>query len=203
MTVNPRAAFFDGIADQWDGWEDIATLQDRLAAGLEELGVGESERVLDVGCGTGNLTRALLGRLSREGTVVAVDISPRMLEVARRKVPDRRVSWLTADAQRLPLGDAECDRAVCCSVWPHFEDREGVAAELHRVLTPGGGLHIWHLIPREKVNEIHAGAGEAVRNDILPPAQDTAILLAAAGFQVVTATESEGRYLVTAIKPEG
>jgi len=46
------------------------------------MGVNPDETVLDVGCGTGNLTGALLARLSATGRVIAVDISPRMIEVA-------------------------------------------------------------------------------------------------------------------------
>jgi len=202
MTLDAKTAFFDSIADKWDGWEDLPTLATKLAAGLDELAVGDSERVLDVGCGTGNLTRALLDRLSGSGSVIAADISSRMIEAARRKIEDPRVSWLTTDAGHLPIADAECDRVFCCAVWPHFDDREGVATELARVLRPGGSLHVWHLIAREKVNEIHAGASEAVSADVLPPANETATLLTAARFRVVTATESNGRYLVTAVKPE-
>jgi demethylmenaquinone methyltransferase/2-methoxy-6-polyprenyl-1,4-benzoquinol methylase len=200
MTTNPRIVFFDGIADKWDGWEDLEALGRRLGAGLEELGVGADECVLDVGCGTGNLTRALLARLSDRGRVVAVDISQRMIDVARAKLADERVAWRTVDARRLPLADGSCDRAICCSVWPHFEDPGEAAAELSRVLRPGGLLHVWHLIPRERVNGIHATAGEAVRGDVLAPACETAKLLAGAGFLVSTAVETGERYLVTAQK---
>jgi demethylmenaquinone methyltransferase/2-methoxy-6-polyprenyl-1,4-benzoquinol methylase len=202
MTSNPRAAYFDGIAEKWDGWEDLPALERKLAAGLAELGVRPDEKVLDVGCGTGNLTRALLAKLSPAGCVVAVDISPRMIEVARRKVSDSRVSWHAEDARRLPLAGGACDRAICYSVWPHFDDRKAVAAELGRVLKPGGLLHVWHLIPRHRINEIHAGAGEAVRRDMLPPAEETAELLAVAGFRIATARESDAGYLVTAVTPE-
>ncbi len=202
MTPNDRTAFFDTIADKWDGWEDLPALERKLADGLEELGVRADEKVVDIGCGTGNLTRALLARLSSQGKVIAVDISPRMIELAQRKVSDPRVTWHRTDAQQLPVNDAACDRVFCCCVWPHFDDRAAVAAELRRVLAPGGSLHVWHLIARDKVNEIHAGAGEAVRGDVLPPATETAELLASAGFRIVTASESDGRYLVTAVKPE-
>lgn len=201
MTSDPKAEYFDGIAERWDGWEDLEVLARRLDEGLAALGLRPDETVLDVGCGTGNLTRALLARLSPAGRVVAVDISPRMIEVARRKVSDPRVAWRVEDARRLSLGDACCDRAICFSVWPHFDDRAAVAAEFRRVLRPGGALHVWHLISRRRVNEIHAGAGEAVRGDVLPPAAETAALLAAAGFDVATATESETGYLVTGVKP--
>jgi ubiquinone/menaquinone biosynthesis C-methylase UbiE len=201
MISNPRTAFFDGIADKWDGWEDLPLLAQKLAAGLDELGVGADESVIDVGCGTGNLTRALLTRLSDAGRVFAVDISQRMLEIARRKITDARVSWHAEDARRLPLADGACDRILCCSVWPHFEDHAIVAAELGRVLRAGGRLHVWHLISRERVNAIHAGAGDAVHGDVLAPAEETARLLATAGFRITTARESDSGYLVTALKP--
>ena len=203
MSVNPRVEFFDGIAEKWDGWEDLPALAGKLAAGLDEMGVGPGEVVLDVGCGTGNLTRALLAHLSPAGRVVAVDISPRMIAVARAKVADARVAWHAVDARRLPLADASCDRVICYSVWPHFDDREAVAGELRRVLRPGGHLHVWHLSARARINDIHAGAGPAVRHDVLAPVGETAALLAGAGFDVVTADETAERYLVSAVKPAG
>lgn len=201
MNEDPRIAFFDGIADQWDGWEDLPALDRRLAGDLATLGVGAEETVLDLGCGTGNLTRALLGRLAPAGRVVAVDFSPAMIAIARRKVTDPRVAWHVAEARRLPIGSASCDRVFCCSVWPHLDDRAAVARELSRVLRPGGALHVWHLASRARINAIHAGAGAAVRGDVLPPAEDTALLLAGVGFEVVVAEESDVHYLVTAVQP--
>jgi ubiquinone/menaquinone biosynthesis C-methylase UbiE len=203
MNSNPKAAFFDGIADQWDGWEDLPVLRDRLRSGLEAFGVAAGEHVLDIGCGTGNLTLALLERLSDEGRIVAVDIAPRMIAAARRKVSDSRVAWHAVDARRLPLADACCDRAICYSVWPHFDDPAAVAREALRVLRPGGAMHIWHLISRERINSIHAGAGDAVCRDTLAPVQETAGLLEGLGFVVIASSEGDDHYLVTAVKPRG
>jgi ubiquinone/menaquinone biosynthesis C-methylase UbiE len=199
MSVNPRAAFFDSIADKWDGWEDLPVLDAKLATELAELGVGPNETVLDIGCGTGNLTRAVLARLGRRGRVVAVDFAVRMIDLARRNVPDPRVEWHVADARSLPLPDGSCDRVFCFSVWPHFDDREAVATELRRVLRPGGCLHVCHLLARAKINEIHTSSGEPIERDILPPAKETADLLARLGFRVTAVFDNKERYLVTAI----
>jgi demethylmenaquinone methyltransferase/2-methoxy-6-polyprenyl-1,4-benzoquinol methylase len=202
MTSNSRTAFFDGIADKWDGWDDLDALARRMAAGFEQLGIAPDESVLDVGCGTGNLTRALLAHLSPAGRVAAVDISPRMLDLARAKISDPRVTWHLCDAVSLPFEDASRDRILCYSVWPHFDDPAAVARELRRVLRPGGSLHVWHLISRDKVNQIHAGAGPAVHEDVLPPATETAELLARLGFHIRTISEAADHYLVTAqVKP--
>jgi ubiquinone/menaquinone biosynthesis C-methylase UbiE len=199
--LNPRSAYFDGIADKWDGWDDLNLLAQRLEAGLAELGVGPGEAVLDVGCGTGNLTLALLKVVADSGKVFAVDISPRMIEIARCKVTDPHVTWHVAGAEDLPLASSTCDRIVCFSVWPHFPDPEAVGRELARVLRPGGHVHVWHLLSRHKINDIHAGAGDAVKHDLLLPAAETASQLAHAGFEVTTVIDDEEHYLVTAIKP--
>jgi ubiquinone/menaquinone biosynthesis C-methylase UbiE len=200
MSTEAIAAFFDGIADRWDGWEDLAALASRLDGGLADLGLTPDEAVVDVGCGTGNLTCALLARLSPTGRVVAVDLSPRMLQVARGKISDPRVTWHAAHVQRLPVAAGSIDRVFCYGVWPHLEDHAAAAREIVRVLRPGGWVHVWHLISRARVNAIHAGAGEAVRSHELAPATETGALLAAAGLQVVTVVDADDRYLVTARK---
>lgn len=200
MKDNSKVEFFNGIAAKWDGWEDLPGLRMKLAAGIEEFGVGPNETVLDLGCGTGNLTLALLDRLSARGRIAAVDAAPRMIEEARRKIEDPRVEWFIADVRRLPLPDSYCDRAICFSVWPHIEDRAAAAAELGRVLRPGGALHIWHLISREKVNQVHASSGGEIRHDRLPPAEDTADLLIKSGFRVTAVLDEKERYLVSAVR---
>ena len=201
MKENPRRQYFDSIAAQWDGWMNLDAIAAKLESGLLRFGLSPHEAVVDVGCGTGNLTAALLDRLSDEGRVFAVDISPQMIEEARKKIIDPRVEWLATDAENLPLPDSSIDRAICFSVWPHLVDPASAGKELLRVLKPGASLHVWHIDSREKINHIHAHAGEAVQGDVLDPAPVVASLLERLGFVVEDVVDDDEQYLVSAIRP--
>jgi demethylmenaquinone methyltransferase/2-methoxy-6-polyprenyl-1,4-benzoquinol methylase len=100
----------------------------------------------------------------------------------------------------LPLDLSSVDRIICYSVWPHFDDHAAVMSEFSRVLRAGGRLHVWHMVSRELVNHIHAGAGPAVRGDMLAPAVETARLIESAGYDVTDIVDDEKRYLVSAVK---
>jgi ubiquinone/menaquinone biosynthesis C-methylase UbiE len=98
-------------------------------------------RVVDVGCGTGNL-RPLPGDSDgRMDGYVGVDLSPGMLRVARGKVDAAvQTGFVAADAMRLPLRDESCDTAVSASALHYWDDADAGLAEIRRVLRPGGRL---------------------------------------------------------------
>lgn len=93
-------------------------------------------RVLDVGCGTGQLVAALAERSVRAW---GVDVSLEMLQVARAKLP--RGAFKAAPAERLPFKDGWFDRVVFTLV-VHLVDRPAAFAEARRVLAPGGRIVI-------------------------------------------------------------
>ncbi len=200
MSCPDKLRFFSALADRWDAQQDMASLGEGLSAGLAELGVEAGETVLDVGCGTGNLTRALLDRLGDGGRVLALDLTPAMIGVARRKNPDPRASWAVADARDLPLATESVDRVICFSVWPHLDDDAVCASELCRVLRGSGRLHVWHLASRHRINAIHSTAAEAVCHDLLGPGAETAEVLRGTGMAPVEVIDNDRRYLVTAVK---
>jgi SAM-dependent methyltransferase len=89
-------------------------------------------RYLDIGCGTGNYTRAL-ARLG--GRWHGVDVSIQMLAQAKRECDD--VSWTAADAEALPYGPSTFEGAVCTLAIHHFASLEAAFAEVFRVLHRG------------------------------------------------------------------
>lgn len=100
----------------------------------------EFGRVLDVGCGTGNLLPLLEAPGYRMQEYVGVDLSPEMLRVARSKPSHVPAGWITADAARLPLPDSSFDIAVSASALHYWDDVDAALAEIRRVLRPDGHL---------------------------------------------------------------
>ena len=105
------------------------------------------ERVLDLACGSGSVTREVASTLGVGASIRAVDLSGPMLEVARaRGVDDGAVvEWHEAPADALPFGNDEFDLALCQQGLQFFPDKPAAAAELARVLRPGGrlALSVW------------------------------------------------------------
>jgi SAM-dependent methyltransferase len=100
-------------------------------------GVEEGERVLDLGCGTGSLTAAILSARSTVD-VVGLDPSPAFVDAARDRFPDARVRFETGDAQHLPFADATFDRVVSMLVLNFVPDPGAAASEIRRVTRKGG-----------------------------------------------------------------
>jgi ubiquinone/menaquinone biosynthesis C-methylase UbiE len=100
----------------------------------------EFGRVLDVGCGTGNLLPLLADPGYRMQEYVGVDLSPEMLRIARTKPCPVPASWITADAARLPLRESSVDIVVSASALHYWDDVDAALAEIRRVLRPDGHL---------------------------------------------------------------
>lgn len=112
---------------------------DAVAWLLEPL-TDSDKTVVDIGAGTGKLTRAVL---ALGASVVAVDPDPQMLDALREKTPG--VEAVTGTAEALPLADAVADAATLGQAW-HWVDPVAASAEIGRVVRPGGVLGlIWNV----------------------------------------------------------
>jgi len=110
----------------------------RLVA--DAAGIFAGQRVLDVACGTGALTRTVAERVGPAGAVLGLDANPEMLAVARRL--DAPIEWIEGRAEALPLPDASVDAVVSQFGLMFFDDRAGALREMRRVLRPGGRLAV-------------------------------------------------------------
>jgi SAM-dependent methyltransferase len=112
---------------------------------LVELRPGE--RVLDVACGTGVVSRLAARRVAPSGTVTGLDLNEGMLSVAGRLPlpPGLTIEWRQGSALALPFADRAFDVVVCQHGLMFFPDRLKALGEMRRVLTPGGrvAISVW------------------------------------------------------------
>ena len=161
-----RAATYDRIRPVDENWWEAFRV-------VEQEGDLVGRRVLDIGCGTGRLERALLGR----ARVWGIDAEPGMLEVARRNVPE--ATFKLGRAEELPFKDGWFERVV---MWlsAHLVDRSRAFAEARRVLGSDGRLVVvtfdpayfdafWlnELFPSmEEIDRARFPTAEEVRNEL-------------------------------------
>ena len=195
-----RRKFFDVNADRWDGMmpRGLVSRVEKKIAPL--FGVKKSERVLDVGSGTGILLPFLRKAAGPGGKIVALDYSSRMLEKAREKFGDG-FTYVCANAERMPFRNGSFNRVICFSAFPHFPRKLKVMRELKRVLKAGGKLIVAHADTRETLNKRHTQIGGAVRRDLIPEDSRMIKLLARAGFEDAFVREGKNFYIAGGVKP--
>jgi len=101
-------------------------------------------RILDLCCGTGDMTRALLKH--RPATpaepILAIDFSHNMIELGRQKLAGQNANFIEADALALPVEDASQDLVISAFGFRNLADYPAGLREIHRVLKPGGQIGI-------------------------------------------------------------
>lgn len=137
-TVGPKRWFFDGWSRVYDlPWVQRSTYRPIHDAVVDALGDPRCARILDLGCGTGQLA-ARLGTVFPETRLVGCDFSAGMLARAAARCPAARL--VQGDAGRLPFADGSFDAIVSTEAFHWFPDQAAALAECFRVLRPGGRL---------------------------------------------------------------
>jgi len=198
-----------GLDQRWRRRVVRALGLDRRAGRERRAWFGERPRVLDVATGTGDLAIELASACPG-ATVVGLDPSPGMLEIARDKLAKRglleRVTLVEGDAQALPLRNCEVDAATMAFGIRNVPDRPRALRQLARVVRPGGRiailelgeprrgvlgtvarLHCHHVVPR--IGALLSGAREYAylqrSVEAFPPADEFANVMRGAGLDVI------------------
>lgn len=130
--------WFSLIAPGYDSFVSATFWPDSLQReGLDLLDLDTGDRVLDVGCGTGETTRHLVPRTE---DVHGVDLSPDQLGTARGKAALEDSNFVAADAQSLPYPDDHFDHVASVGSIMYWEDPGEVLREARRVTRPGGSI---------------------------------------------------------------
>jgi SAM-dependent methyltransferase len=180
LPVHPANA---GQLRAWDGdegayWADHADRFDRAVIPhhrrlLSEAAIGATERVLDIGCGTGQTTRDA-ARAAASGSALGVDLSSKMIEHARSRAAAEgvgNVRFEQVDAQIHPFDAASFDVAVSRTGTMFFGDLVAANTNIARALRPGGRLvaMTWQPIVHNEWIREFSGALAAGRDLPAPP----------------------------------
>lgn len=205
MGVHKETAVSEQSGFQLSG--DAAELRERYsvryfmgpwASGLVALAALQpGERVLDLACGTGLVTRLAAPEVSPAGHVTGLDINAGMLAVARSLPPPSgaSITWVEGNAGAMDLPDASFDVILCQQGLQFFPDKPAALREMHRVLVPGGRvvLSVWksagqYNIAVAEALERHVGAETANKyraSRVVPDGDALHRLLVDAGFRAV------------------
>lgn len=141
LAISNRTGQVDrDAADVYDEFFVPALFQRWAEPVADAARIESGQRVLDVACGTGTLTRELAARVPPDGSVTGLDINDGMLAVARRNSPF--ITWRQGEAEALPFDDGRFDAVTCQFGLMFFRDRGQAVREMSRVLRPGGSLAV-------------------------------------------------------------
>ncbi len=205
---------FDSVAENYDLMNDLMSfgvhrLWKRLA--ISHLGIRHNSQVLDVACGTADLSLAIARKLGPQGNLVLTDINASMLKLGRQRMLDRgylaQFSYVQADAERLAFADGSFNRVVIAFGLRNVTRIEQALASMYQILQFGGKLLVLEFskpvlpilekIYREYSFKVIPAIGELVARDRASyqylvesirqhPDQDTlADLMVQAGFERV------------------
>lgn len=149
------------ILEYDDGWlEDIPESSVESFAGTgNPFSLGElrpGEKVVDVGCGAGIDSLIAAKMVGPEGRVVGVDMSPDMLEKARRAAKEtgrENVEFRHGYGEELPVEEGWADVVISNGVLNLMPDKSAALEEMHRVLKPHGRLQIGDILVQKAVPE--------------------------------------------------
>lgn len=140
---------FDEIAPSYDKLNHVLSvgldrrMWRRAAGTFADILKRPDAAVVDLCCGTGDMTAALLEhRPANAAPILGVDFSHNMIELGRKKHAGKPVEFIEADALHLPLANASQDLVVSAFGFRNLAEYNAGLHEIHRVLKPGGSIGI-------------------------------------------------------------
>jgi ubiquinone/menaquinone biosynthesis C-methylase UbiE len=141
---------FDAAAADWEEKPQRVALARKVAEAIRQaIPLADTMQALEYGCGTGLVSRILSPQVK---TIMAVDTSPRMLEVLRRKAGEEKIAnieTLAHDLTQKPLPDNNFDLVISSMTLHHIPDLEALLQRFFAALKPGGYLAVADLVTED------------------------------------------------------
>ncbi len=165
-----RARVYDDVADVYERVNAPLLFAEPARRLVDALDPAPGSRLLDIGCGTGEVSRAALESLGGNARVVAIDPALAMVLCARRS----GIAGVVVGAlPGLPFADASFDGALSAFVMSHVDDPEGAIGEIARVVRPGGGIGLSAWYPAD--DEVFREWARVIREFIDPARIEDAV----------------------------
>lgn len=180
-------AFFDERAE---GWNDLEpkTYEELLAFLKKYLPLKQGMKVLDVACGTGVVSEQLFELTGEK--VEAIDLSPNMIEVAKRTHGEEHISFSCLDFMEMR---GQFDFILCFNAYPHFPDQKAFANKANELLKEGGYLAILHNLSRVKLDTHHQAIASHVSRHLCSAKEEAFFFV---GFDEINLIDNDEMYLI-------
>lgn len=129
--------YFNKTAEDYDTSHDGKFVQCMYREIIARVPDAKGQRILDLGCGNGNILKTLKERIPAE--YYGLDISEKMIEEAKKRL-GKTALLAVGDAEQLPYADLFFDVVICNASFHHYPNPEKAAAEMERIMKPGGLL---------------------------------------------------------------
>lgn len=140
--TQPTLTFTGSIPQHYDQYQGPMFFEDYAIDVAKRINVSAVNDVLELSCGTGRVTNHIRRVLRPTSKLIASDLSPDMLEVAKQKLRGSSIEWQIIDFTKIPFADKSLDLVVCCFGYMFAENKEQAFGEAFRVLRDGGSLLI-------------------------------------------------------------
>jgi SAM-dependent methyltransferase len=193
--VAKTRAFFACRAATWDTkfGDDLPAFR----AAVAEAGIRRGGVVVDVGCGTGRALAPLREAVGPAGAVIALDLTPEMLDAARPACVVARAALVLADARALPFADNAADALFAAGLVNHLPDTAAGLRELARVTRHGGLLVLFHPTGRAALAARH---GRNVSHDEPLAEGPLRRFTAATGWELTAYNDAPHRFFAVATR---
>lgn len=186
--------FFDKLSVSWD--QDAIIDEHKIEMILNYAGIKSGSSVLDVACGTGILIPYYMKHKVKK--VVGVDISSKMIEIAKEKYADCDcVDFYIGDMEEIDL-DQQFDCVMVYNAFPHFTNPQKLIKQLAGHLKENGILCVAHGMSRAEIDSCHKGKAKHVSNGLIH--EDKMEKLFEPYFEVKTKISNQDFYVVVGKK---
>ena len=144
MSNSTAPAFAGSIPEKYDRYLGPVYFEPYALDLVGRIDAARAQSVLEIACGTGRVTRHLISALRPGAGLIATDLNPDMIAVAKKRISAADgaagvpVEWQTVDAQELPFPDEHFDLVICQFGIMFFPDKPKAFEEVFRVLKKGG-----------------------------------------------------------------